>query len=305
MTDKIVLGSISSFQNDSTAAAQYNANNALITTAMDNTLSLNGLQPNSMQANFDMNSNQILNLPTPSTGASPLRVQDYNTLLSGGTITVQGVPTGGTTGQVLDKNSNTNFDTGWVTPTVPIATGVTGLGAGVAAFLATPSTANLATAVTGETGTGALVFGTNPTLTSPTITTPTFSAPLSIANGGTADTGTAWTNYSPVIGATSGTFTTVLSSGRYKVLGKTIFVSIVITDTTTGTAAGQVTATLPFAPIASNLDVIPGININTANTVTGLVVTSGGGVVAITKYDGTFPLANGQSLVLSGVYESI
>jgi hypothetical protein len=45
-----------------------------------------------------------------------------------------------------------------------------GLGTGVATFLATPTTANLAAAVTGETGTGALVFGTSPTIASPTIT---------------------------------------------------------------------------------------------------------------------------------------
>lgn len=42
-------------------------------------------------------------------------------------------------------------------------------GSGVATFLATPSSANLATAVTGETGSGALVFGTSPTLTTPNI----------------------------------------------------------------------------------------------------------------------------------------
>ena len=48
---------------------------------------------------------------------------------------------------------------------LPISTGVSGLGAGVATFLATPSSANLASAVTGETGTGALVFGTEPTFT--------------------------------------------------------------------------------------------------------------------------------------------
>lgn len=47
---------------------------------------------------------------------------------------------------------------------LPISTGVSGLGSGVATFLATPSSANLAAAVTGETGTGALVFGTSPTI---------------------------------------------------------------------------------------------------------------------------------------------
>ena len=52
---------------------------------------------------------------------------------------------------------------------LPVATGISGLGASVAAFLATPSSANLATAVTGETGSGALVFATSPTLVTPTI----------------------------------------------------------------------------------------------------------------------------------------
>jgi hypothetical protein len=49
--------------------------------------------------------------------------------------------------------------------------------ANVATFLETPSSANLAAAVTDETGTGSLVFGTSPTLTTPTI---------AAINGGTA-----------------------------------------------------------------------------------------------------------------------
>jgi hypothetical protein len=49
-------------------------------------------------------------------------------------------------------------------------TGITSFGAGVATFLGTPSSANLAAAVTGETGTGALVFGTDAALTNPTVT---------------------------------------------------------------------------------------------------------------------------------------
>ena len=52
---------------------------------------------------------------------------------------------------------------------LPISTGVDGLGTGVATFLATPSSSNLAAAVTGETGSGALVFATSPTLVTPEI----------------------------------------------------------------------------------------------------------------------------------------
>jgi hypothetical protein len=43
------------------------------------------------------------------------------------------------------------------------------LGTNVATFLGTPSSANLASAVTDETGSGALVFGTGPTLTGLTL----------------------------------------------------------------------------------------------------------------------------------------
>jgi hypothetical protein len=47
------------------------------------------------------------------------------------------------------------------------------LGAGVATWLATPSSANLASAVTDETGSGSLVFATSPTLVTPILGTPT------------------------------------------------------------------------------------------------------------------------------------
>jgi len=55
---------------------------------------------------------------------------------------------------------------------LPVSTGVSGLGLGVATFLATPSSTNLAAAVTGETGSGALVFATSPTLVTPILGTP-------------------------------------------------------------------------------------------------------------------------------------
>jgi hypothetical protein len=48
-------------------------------------------------------------------------------------------------------------------------TGITSFGAGVATWLGTPNSANLAAAVTDETGSGALVFGTSPTLSGATL----------------------------------------------------------------------------------------------------------------------------------------
>jgi hypothetical protein len=55
------------------------------------------------------------------------------------------------------------------------------LGTGVATFLSTPTTANLAAAVTGETGTGALVFATSPTLVTPTLGAAAATTPASSA----------------------------------------------------------------------------------------------------------------------------
>jgi len=54
---------------------------------------------------------------------------------------------------------------------LPISTGVSGLGANVATFLATPSSANFAAVLTDETGSGANVFATSPTLVTPTLGT--------------------------------------------------------------------------------------------------------------------------------------
>lgn len=68
---------------------------------------------------------------------------------------------------------------------LPLSTGISGFGTGVAAWLATPSSANLRTAVTDETGTGALVFANTPTLVTPILGTPT-SGDLSNCTGYTA-----------------------------------------------------------------------------------------------------------------------
>ena len=62
-----------------------------------------------------------------------------------------------------------------VSGTLPVAnggTGITSLGSNVATFLGTPSSANLRSALTDETGTGGAVFATSPTLVTPALGTP-------------------------------------------------------------------------------------------------------------------------------------
>jgi hypothetical protein len=91
---------------------------------------------------------------------------------------------------------------------LPIGTGVSGLGTGVATFLATPSSANLLAAVTDETGTGSLVFATSPTLVTPALGTPASGVVTNL-------TGTASININGTVGATTattGAFTTLTTS---------------------------------------------------------------------------------------------
>ena len=95
---------------------------------------------------------------------------------------------------------------------LPVATGISGLGSGVATFLATPSSANLAAALTDETGSGANVFGTSPTLSSPTIT-----GTGAIAGTFTGNlTGDVTGNVSGTSGSTTGNAATAtaLATGR-------------------------------------------------------------------------------------------
>jgi len=54
---------------------------------------------------------------------------------------------------------------------------IPGINQNVVAFLQTPTSANLRTAVSDETGTGSAVFATSPTLTTPTLNSPTLTTP--------------------------------------------------------------------------------------------------------------------------------
>ena len=93
---------------------------------------------------------------------------------------------------------------------LPVATGVSGLGASVATFLATPSSANLRAALTDETGTGSAVFATAPTLTAPVLGT--------VASGNiSACTSTSMVVVTPVLGAATGT--SLITTGNQTITG--------------------------------------------------------------------------------------
>ena len=120
-----------------------------------------------------------------------------NTILGNGTAssaTVQEIATTGT-GNVVRATSPTLVAPVLGTPAsgtltnatgLPISSGVSGLAANVATFLATPSSANLASAVSDETGTGSLVLSVSPTFTgTPTLPTGTIGVTQTAADNTT------------------------------------------------------------------------------------------------------------------------
>jgi len=99
---------------------------------------------------------------------------EFNTALTDDNFaTLAGTET--LTNKTISGSSNTitnvSLSTG-VTGTLPVAnggTGITSLGTGIATFLGTPSSANLAAALTDEAGSGTVAFTTSPSFTTPDI----------------------------------------------------------------------------------------------------------------------------------------
>ena len=169
---------------------------------------------------------------------------------------------------------------------LPISTGVSGLGTGVATFLATPSSANLACAVTNETGSGSLVFATSPTLVTPILGTPTsgtatnltglplttgVTGTLPIANGGTGTTSTTFTNLT-----TNVTGTLPVANGGTGVTSSTGTVAVVLSTSptlvtpvlgvATATSVNKVAITAPAT--SATLTIADGKTLTASNTLT-------------------------------------
>lgn len=254
---------------------------------------------------------------------------------------------------------------------LPVSTGVSGLGTGVATFLATPTSANLASAVTNETGTGALVFATSPALvtptgivkgdvglgsvdntsdvtkwaatktltnttydtagtgnslsingvaatantgtgsvvraTSPTLVTPTLGvATATTINGVTIDNN-AWSTYTPTITPQTGALTsaTVTATGRYKQIGKVVIcqTTTTITNIGIGVPAGNITATLPLAPLSTAVYAGSSYETASAGNAGAAVIIGSVGTMSIKNLSAATYWVNGYTVTGQVTYE--
>ena len=181
---------------------------------------------------------------------------------------------------------------------------ITGLATGVATFLATSSSANLASAVTDETGSGALVFATSPTLVTPALGTPA-SGTLTNATGlpPAGVTGTA-----AILGANTFTALQTQAAGADIASATAVDLTaatgnvVVITGTTTTTSftmtKGQqmvliAAAAWPLTFHATTMNINGGVSYTCAAGDRLYVVKDDDDVirVSVTKQDGTAVVA--------------
>ena len=161
-----------------------------------------------------------------------------------------------------------------VSGTLPVAnggTGITSLGTGVATWLGTPSSANLAAAVTDETGTGALVFATSPALTTPNLGTP--------ASGNLANCTFPTLNQN-----TTGSAATLTTGRTISISGDLTYTSPSFDGSANVTAAGT------LATVNTNV----GSFTNASITVNGkgLITAASSGTAPVTSVTGTSPVVS-------------
>lgn len=191
---------------------------------------------------------------------------------STGTVTSVAL-SGGTTGLTVSGSPITTSGTITLAGTLAVAnggTGITSFGTGVATFLGTPSSANLAAAVTDETGTGVLVFATSPTLVTPTLGA---ASATSVANGLGA------------VGTPSYTFTGDLNTGMWSPAADTLAFSTNGAEVARLTSAGYLEAVYSDEVVA----------LGNSGTATSIDLRQGNVFTATLTGNCTFTLTNSNA----------
>lgn len=113
----------------------------------------------------------------------------------------------------------------------------------------------------------------------------------------------AWTAYTPVPSAASGTLGSASATGSYKKIGTVVFFKAVITVTNIGTAAYPMGFTLPSNSTGNVIAVGRNTMSGSGNMVQGFMAGPGN-VVNVYTYNNGSTLINGSQLVISGFYET-
>jgi len=173
--------------------------------------------------------------------------------------TGQGVPVGGTSGQVLSKINSTNYNTQWVTP----STGVTSIGG--------------LTGALNSTGTGDVVFGDSPTFTG-TVNAPTIVGDL-IGNATTSTTAATATVAITAQKATDD-LSGIVIRGAARGSGTTTAGSNLTVTHSLGTTPGAVIVSARSDTYSSSLNTNIFVGAITSTTFTVFANNGAGGTVA-------------------------
>lgn len=104
--------------------------------------------------------------------------------------------------------------------------------------------------------------------------------------------------WTPTVAAGAGALTSYTASGTYTRIGRQVTLTLVIAITNNGTSSSYITAT--GVPFANSLTTpIVGYNQSSGNATTGMLNSS---TFYIFKYDGTYPVATGQTVSITVTY---
>lgn len=155
------------------------------------------------------------------------------------------------------------------------------------------------------TGTGAGQSGAGTNINFSTVPQVAISA---LAEDLVADINSAWTTYAPVITSQVGAFVLVSATGRYKIVGKIVFISVTVTvgAAGVGTAAGQMFIPLPVNAQGGNVVPLAGHDSGvTGNALSAAIYGPTNATRCIvTNFNAATIIANSAVINIGGSYES-